>query len=59
MTPKRPTPAIRAKDIPPGPPGLAGYCWRQDPQTGVHCCEPVGHESRYPEHHNPYHKRRW
>jgi hypothetical protein len=50
---------VRIKDMPPGPPGLAGYCWVQEPGHGFHCCEPVGHEKNYPEHANPYHKRRW
>jgi hypothetical protein len=50
---------IPARDIPPGPRGLAGYCWVQDPKTGVHCCEPVGHESKSRQHVNPYAKQRW
>lgn len=44
-----------------GPRGLAGYCWAEHPSGGVHCCNPVGHETRYPEHDNPYTKpaTRW
>jgi hypothetical protein len=49
----------KAKDIPPGPRGLGGYCWERDPKTGVHCCEPLGHESTSREHVNPYEKVRW
>jgi hypothetical protein len=50
---------IPAKDIPPGPRGLGGYCWARDPQTGVHCTDPVGHEARYQDHWHPYTSRRW
>lgn len=49
----------KAKDIPPGPRGLGGYCWEQDPKTGVHCCEPVWHKEKSAEHHNPYAQVRW
>lgn len=59
MTWKRPAGIIPAKDIPPGPRGLGGYCWAEHPTKGVHCCEPVGHEERYPEHWHPYTRTRW
>lgn len=44
-----------AKDIPPGPRGLAGYCWAKHPTLGVHCCHPIGHEQQgAPAHLHPY-----
>lgn len=45
---------IPARDIPPGPRGLGGYCWVKDPHTKLHCCQPVGHEGQGVEHLHPY-----
>lgn len=44
---------------PSGPRGLAGYCWLQDPETGLHCTWPVGHEAWRPDHWHAYTKTSW
>jgi hypothetical protein len=38
---------------PSGPRGH-NYCWKQDPKTGVRCCQPAGHEEDGVEHLHPY-----
>ncbi|QFQ97472.1 hypothetical protein F9278_16020 [Streptomyces phaeolivaceus] len=58
MKPKQPK-VIPAKDIPPAPRGIAGYCWAEHPKTLVHCTEPIGHEAWNPEHYHPYTKTTW
>jgi hypothetical protein len=48
---------IRARDIPPGPRGLGGYCWHEDSRTGLHCTLPVGLPHR--DHWHAYTKTSW
>jgi hypothetical protein len=45
---------IPARDIPPGPRGLGGYCWAPHPESGLRCCQPLDHEKQGASHLHPY-----
>ncbi|MFF4523258.1 hypothetical protein [Streptomyces bluensis] len=56
MTRTRSAGVIPAKDIPPAPRGIGGYCWATHPSKGVHCTNPLGHSGG---HWHPYTKTSW
>lgn len=56
----KPKTKLRApEDIPAAPRGIGGYCWAEHRKTYAHCTEPVGHETRNPEHYHAYTKTAW
>lgn len=59
MKTKQKKPSTSNGIAPTGPRGLAGYCWLEDPKTGLHCTWPVGHEAWRLDHWHAYRKVSW